>query len=180
MLWVATAAFAIGQGIAGTAWQATPPHDLEADWSRVRISNPLVKTVVRHGLDEASRLLEQPRCQAILTEFHDRQDRPLADKLTALGVNISRYLRLVIVLDGSQNQRCGDTLSVHGARESGRVRLRPLGPANLAREFRATRGGPHPRGPAHARARRESAILGRDHREGPTPVRQFVSNEPTW
>ncbi len=72
MLWVATAAFAIGQGIAGTAWQATPPHDLEADWSRVRISDPLVKTVVRHGLDEASRLLEQPRCRAILTEFHDR------------------------------------------------------------------------------------------------------------
>ena len=109
MLWVATAAFAIGQGIAGAAWQATPPHDLEADWSRVRISDPLVKTVVRHGLDEASRLLEQPRCQAILTEFHDQQDRPLADKLTALGVNISRYLRLVIVLDGSQNHRCGDT-----------------------------------------------------------------------
>jgi hypothetical protein len=109
MLSLATAAFAIGQGIASWAWQAPPPQNGDADWPRVRISDPLVKTVVRHGLAEASRLLEQPRCRAILTEFHDQHDRPLADKLTALGVDVSRYLRLVVVLDGSQNQRCGDT-----------------------------------------------------------------------
>lgn len=78
-------------------------------WARVRINDPLVATYVRHALAEAAMLLAAPRCQTILTEFHDQRDRALVDRLRELEVDIASYLQLVVLIDGSENQRCGDT-----------------------------------------------------------------------
>ena len=66
-----------------------PARDLagEDTWPRVYLSDPLTATVARHALDEAARLFQEPRCQAILTEFHDSQGRPVGDKLARLGVD---------------------------------------------------------------------------------------------
>ena len=177
MLWVATAAFAIGQGIAGTAWQATPPHDQRAGL----VAGAHQRSTGQDGrASRVGRGLPTARAAA-LSGDPDRISRPAGSSARRQTHCARREYLSLSPIGHCSGWKPESALRrharVHGARESGRVCLRPLGPANLAREFRATRGGPHPRGPAHARARRESAIVGRDHREGPAAL-QSVKKRP--
>ena len=92
--------------------QLAAPVGLSADmWNRVQIPDPAVAQAIRRTLDEAARRLADPRCQTILTDFHDVDARPLAARLATLGMDIGSYLRLILFRDGSAYEACGRTLA---------------------------------------------------------------------
>ena len=92
--------------------QLAVPVVLSADkWTRVQIPDPAIALVIRRTLDEASRRLADPGCQAILTDFHDVDARPLAARLATLGMDIGSYLRVVLFRDGSAYEACVGTLA---------------------------------------------------------------------
>ena len=55
---------------------------------RVEVSDPVANRVTRDALDGAWGLFAGARCRSVLTEFADREGRPLADRLDALGVDL--------------------------------------------------------------------------------------------
>ena len=81
------------------------------DWNRVQIPDPAIALAIRRTLAEASQRLATPQCQQILTDFHDAEGRPLAERLVTLGVDVQGYLRLILFRDGSTYEACGRTLA---------------------------------------------------------------------
>jgi hypothetical protein len=88
-------------------------------WTRVRIPDPHVSTIVRTVLDDVWRVMGEPRCQTLLEEFRDRHARPLSDRLARMGLDVQRYLEFVFFEDGSQHTQCGSTVAY--ARPGARV-----------------------------------------------------------
>jgi hypothetical protein len=84
---------------------------LADEWTRVQVPDPLIALMVRQTLSEASRRLSDPRCQRILTDFHDGQGRAIAERLDALGATVQSYLRWIVFRDGSSYETCGSTLA---------------------------------------------------------------------
>jgi hypothetical protein len=136
------AVLVLGQVMSGVAWQTPwaqtparpedaaerPPtlevsavplgdreHNCEPEWLRVRVSDPLAATILRHALADASRRLAAPGCQAVLTEFQDQRGRPLADNLSALNLSIVQYLRLIVFVDGDLDERCSTAVAFTAA-----------------------------------------------------------------
>jgi hypothetical protein len=72
------------------------------EWPRLTIGDPLVALAMRQTLGEASRRFAAPRCQAILIQFHDARGRSLAERLEEIGVDIQKYLRLILFHDRTQ------------------------------------------------------------------------------
>lgn len=92
--------------------RTTPPGGrTRVTWSRVRIPDPIVATLVRRALDEASHLLSEPGCVALLDDFRDVNGRLLSERVAALDMDIRQYLELVVFIDGSQSQHCGDMVA---------------------------------------------------------------------
>ena len=92
--------------------QLVVPVALSGDeWNRVQIPDPAIALAIRRTLAEASQRLAIPECQKTLTDFHDGEGRPLAERLVTLGVDIQGYLRLILFRDGSAHEACGRTLA---------------------------------------------------------------------
>ena len=91
----------------GSAGEARMPS-----WPSVTISHPVARRKVVAALDAAAVQLDAPRCRALLTEFSDRDGRPLATTLDRLRVDVSTYVTLVTFIDGSRDATCsGSTLA---------------------------------------------------------------------
>jgi hypothetical protein len=67
--------------------------------------------MVRRALDDASRVLSESRCRILLEEFRDEKGRPLSDRLAMLGLDVQRYLDLVVFEDGHQYMQCEDAFA---------------------------------------------------------------------
>jgi hypothetical protein len=76
------------------------------EWPRVRVSDPGAAMALRHGLDTASRLLDDAECQRLLAEFRTEAGQPLRDQLLRIRLGIQDYLPLVHFRDGSQHPAC--------------------------------------------------------------------------
>jgi len=70
-------------------------------WSRVHLSHPIAAALVRRVLDEVSRRMGEPRCQALLDRFQDQRGRRLSDRLGDLRMDVQQYLDFIIFLDGN-------------------------------------------------------------------------------
>ena len=75
------------------------------EWA-VMIGNIVTRLAVAWSLEVASRWLTRGRCQSLLTEFHDDQRQPLADRLTVLGTDIQAYFRMIRFVEGSAYRSC--------------------------------------------------------------------------
>jgi len=82
---------------------AVSPKDA---WPRVYIKNPRTAGAVLRALNGAARRLTDERCQAVLSDFHDEQGRPLNARLKELDQTGLTYLPLVVFLDGSSMTQC--------------------------------------------------------------------------
>ena len=79
---------------AGNQEKRTPSSAVARDaWPRVHIPDPVAGRACRQALDQARRLLEQPRCRSVLTQFADREGHALANRLGTLGVDVQTYPR---------------------------------------------------------------------------------------
>ncbi len=83
-------------------------------WPRVHLGDAFAAAAVRGSLAGASRWLVDERCQAVFTDFRDRDGRPLHEKLTELGVTGQGYLEIIVFHDGSNRDGCvhGNTLAI--------------------------------------------------------------------
>jgi hypothetical protein len=75
-------------------------------WPRVHIPDPLARRVSREALDQARRLLGEPRCRSVLTQFADREGHALADRLNTVGVEAQAYLTMIVFIDDTRHRSC--------------------------------------------------------------------------
>jgi hypothetical protein len=75
-------------------------------WPGVHISDPVARRASRQALDQARRLLGEPRCRSLLTQFADREGHALADRLKTLGVDVQTYLTMIVFIDDTRNRSC--------------------------------------------------------------------------
>jgi hypothetical protein len=87
---------------------ATGPNPAMANSSRIYIKDPFVRDAVGRTLARAAAWLQAPKCQALLTEFSDRQGRALTERLAELKMSLAEYLSAIIVEDGERHPRCGN------------------------------------------------------------------------
>ena len=85
---------------------APPVRTGETPVNRILISDPAVARAVGEALQEAWRQLEEPRCQALLTEFSDRRGRPLATNIPEDAGNLQTHLARIVFIDGSDTKLC--------------------------------------------------------------------------
>ena len=78
----------------------------ETPMNRLIFSDPAVARGVREALQEAWSQLEEPRCQALLTEFSDRRGRPLVTNIPEDTGNLQTHLARIIFVDGSETKGC--------------------------------------------------------------------------
>ena len=73
-----------------------------------------VAHAVRRALAGADRLLAEPACQEVLTDFHDASARPLKEVLDGNDVSARGYLRWILFTDGRGLKACSSksTLAV--------------------------------------------------------------------
>jgi hypothetical protein len=102
--------------IPAQAVSARPPDAISGAratdaWPRVLIPDPGTANILRRGLEEASRLLADARCQTLLTEFRTGPGRSLAETLRDQRVDLQGYLRLIHFRDGSQHPLCSRAIA---------------------------------------------------------------------
>jgi hypothetical protein len=120
---------------------------LRSVWPLVHVPDPVANRATREALDGAWARLAKPACQTLLTDFTDQNGRVLADRLSAFDVDIQTYLTMVVFID-----------------DTGGPPVRRRAQANLAAGPCVHHGRVHPRGAAHSRSRRESAVFQGNHR----------------
>jgi hypothetical protein len=105
--------------IADTAWAQAPTPD-RPQWaidqdspeiarqpsSRILISEPVTGRTVREALRKAWTQLEEPSCQALLTDFSDQHGRPLTGNIPGGIANLRTYLATLVIIDGSDTKSC--------------------------------------------------------------------------
>jgi hypothetical protein len=74
--------------------------------NRILMSDPAVARAVGEALQEAWRQLEEPRCQALLTEFRDRRGRPLATNIPEDAGNLQTHLARIVFVSGGDSKLC--------------------------------------------------------------------------
>ena len=74
---------------------------------RVRLADTIAGTILRRALAGAARRLSDPRCQAVLTDFRDRQGCPLADTIARLNVGAPEYLSWILFRDAPESLCAG-------------------------------------------------------------------------
>jgi hypothetical protein len=81
---------------------------------RVRVPFNEVAQAVNRALAGADRLLAEPACQEVLTDFHDASARTLKEVLEANDVSARGYLRWIVFSDGRGLKACNSraTLAV--------------------------------------------------------------------
>jgi hypothetical protein len=75
-------------------------------WPLVHIPDPVAGRASRQALDQARRLLAEPLCRSVLTQFADREGHALADRLDRLGVDVQTYLTMIEFNDGTRHRSC--------------------------------------------------------------------------
>lgn len=96
---VLAAALAVG-------WTGLSAADEPAVVGGIRLPPGLAGNAVRKAVAGARRRLQDPKCGAVLSAFHDRAGRPRLD-LTALGgVPPEAHLDAVLFFDGSEHRVC--------------------------------------------------------------------------
>ena len=87
---------------------------LEAAPFRVRVPNNEVSQAVTRALVAADRLLAEPACQEVLTDFRDASARTLKEILDGNDVSARGYLRWIVFSDGRGLKACSSkaTLAV--------------------------------------------------------------------
>ncbi len=81
-------------------------HHNETYVNRILIADQAIARAVGEALQEAWRQLEEPRCQALLTEFSDRRGRPLASNLPEDAASLQTHLARIVFVDGSDTTLC--------------------------------------------------------------------------
>ncbi|HTH50198.1 MAG TPA: hypothetical protein VMB21_21975, partial [Candidatus Limnocylindria bacterium] len=71
-----------------------------------------VRTIVAQAIAEASRRLEDPTCQQVLTDFTDRAGHTLLANLIVLDSTTAQYLTLVWFVDAPDGALCRGTGTV--------------------------------------------------------------------
>ena len=85
----------------------------EAAPFRVRVSHNEVAQAVKRALAGADRLLGEPACQQVLTDFRDATARTLQEVLDVNEVSARAYLRWIVFSDGRGLKACRNgTLAV--------------------------------------------------------------------
>jgi hypothetical protein len=95
--WVCAVAVSRDAGAADDSTEAAP--------FRVRMKNEVAQAVKR-ALTEADRLLAEPACQAVLTDFRDASGRTLKEVLDGSDVSARGYLRWIVFSDGRGLKAC--------------------------------------------------------------------------
>jgi hypothetical protein len=106
LLWVCLSAASRGVGAGDDASEAGP--------FRVRVPHNEVAQAVKRALAGADRLLAEPACQEVLTDFRDASGRTLREVLDGIGVSARGYLRWIVFSDGRGLKACSsrETLAV--------------------------------------------------------------------
>ena len=97
---VAVAILGIGWGTAAEVRAAPAPSD------GVRLGGRWFEEPVRRAVRGASRRLGEPSCSALLDELEDSEGRPLSERLGALEVEASAFVRMVLFYDGENDAPC--------------------------------------------------------------------------
>src|SRR5262245_15308456 len=79
-------------------------------WPAVSIPNPVARYQVIKALTAASTRFDAPRCRRLLTEFTDRDGRPLTATLDRLNIDVSAYVAKVTFIDGSREATCSGSV----------------------------------------------------------------------
>jgi hypothetical protein len=94
---------------------------LEAALFRVRVPNNEVAQAVTRALAGADRLLAEPACQEVLTDFRDASGRTLKEVLDASDVSARGYLRWIVFSDGRGLKACSSKASLAVTEPGSRV-----------------------------------------------------------
>jgi hypothetical protein len=98
MTWVCSGAATRDAGAADNTPEAAP--------FRVRLPAGEAARGLRSALAGADRLLGEPRCEEVLTDFRDASQRPLKEVLDRSGVSARGYLRWIVFADGRDLEAC--------------------------------------------------------------------------
>ena len=75
-------------------------------WHLVRIPDPLARRATTAALESASARLADADCRKVLSDFDDGNGRSLADRLSAVAVDIHVYLTMVTFIDDTRHRMC--------------------------------------------------------------------------
>jgi hypothetical protein len=96
-------------------------NTLEAAPFRVRVPNNEVAQAVTRALAGADRLLAEPACREVLTDFHDASGRTLKEVLDTNDVSARGYLRWIVFSDGRGLTACSNKASLAVTEPGSRV-----------------------------------------------------------
>ena len=102
--------------VAAATSQAAVPQN---PWPLIHIPDPVVRRVTVTALEKASARLADGECRKILTDFEDADGRSLADRLSAVAVDIHAYLKMITFIDDTRHRRCAGgalALTIPGGR----------------------------------------------------------------
>jgi hypothetical protein len=108
---IMTAQAVSGQGDANRPSGSIQPTSVEREF-RVRLADGIEAGSVRKALVGAAHRLARSECQAIFSDFRDRSGRALADVLTDLRVDASRFLTWLYFRDAPRQYCDGGRLAV--------------------------------------------------------------------
>ena len=113
MAWVCSAAAARDVGAADDTIEGAP--------FRVAVPYNDVAQAVRRALAGADRLLAEPACQEVLTDFRDASGRTLKEVLDGSEVSARGYLRWILYSDGRGLNACSSKATLAATEPGSRV-----------------------------------------------------------
>jgi hypothetical protein len=75
-------------------------------WHLIHIPDPVVRRATIAALEAASARFADGDCRQIFTDFEDGNGRSLADRLSAVAVDIHAYLKMVTFIDDTRHKMC--------------------------------------------------------------------------
>ena len=75
-------------------------------WPLIHIPDPLVRQTAIAALEAASARFADVDCGKILTDFDDGSGRTLADRMSAVAVDIRAYLKMITFMDDTRHRLC--------------------------------------------------------------------------
>ena len=75
-------------------------------WPLIHIPDPVVRQTTVAALEAASARFADGACSKIFTDFEDSSGRSLADRLSAVAVDIHAYLKMVTFVDETRHRLC--------------------------------------------------------------------------
>jgi hypothetical protein len=113
MTWVCSVAAPRDAGAADNVPEAAP--------FRVRVPHNDVAQAVKRALGGADRLLAEPACLEVLTDFHDASARSLKEVLDGSEVSARGYLRQIVFSDGRGLKACSSKATLAVTQPGSRV-----------------------------------------------------------